>query len=325
MLLDWNAAIVLNRDPAPVLAVLELVNVQLLEMRLLDRRLDHSLERSYELLVRRNAWRSVRQPHSLREAMLHTGMLQVDATLLYERVGNAQKIVGDEYLARLYRRAAVRFGLATWHETIEKKLRTGGEIYERAHDRVVLLPVRELHRSERLETHDVVPRALGLAPHAQPQFRGHARRTRDEVRPDAQAVRAVLEVRAPPSREPARVERRAEPVARAVALEDAQHVRRRLVVLAQDPIPILAHHREAVHDDRLTGAEERPEAALVELARERQVRVVLHDAQYRERTPGRGPPQDGAPKATRRPTALDPCVRSSRLVERPRPVVVQES
>ncbi len=137
VLLDWNAAIVLNRDPAPVLAVLELVNVQLLEMRLLDRRLDHSLERSYELLVRRNAWRSVRQPHSLREAMLHTGMLQVDATLLYERVGNAQKIVGDEYLARLYRRAAVRFGLATWHETIEKKLRTVGEIYERVHDRVV--------------------------------------------------------------------------------------------------------------------------------------------------------------------------------------------
>ena len=137
VLLDWNAAIVLDAEPEEARAVIELANVQLLEMRFLDRRLDESLHHAYDVVSRRVLWRPVLLPGGLREAMRHIAQRQVDSAMLFEHVSNALKLVGDQYLARVYRGAAQQFELQAWNDAIVRKIATLDSIYEKVHDRTV--------------------------------------------------------------------------------------------------------------------------------------------------------------------------------------------
>jgi uncharacterized Rmd1/YagE family protein len=49
-------------------------------------------------------------------------------------VTNALKLVGDQYLARLYRMAAQRMRLPEWDASIARKLQTAESIYQRLSD-----------------------------------------------------------------------------------------------------------------------------------------------------------------------------------------------
>lgn len=134
MLVDWNAAMVLDKDGEEAVTVLEFANVELLEMRILDDRLDAQLEEAYRTLTeqegRRRWW--ILPPRG--GALTRIGRLQVDSALLFENVNNALKLVGDQYLARLYRIAATRFHLPERDETIGRKLRTLESIYGKLSD-----------------------------------------------------------------------------------------------------------------------------------------------------------------------------------------------
>jgi len=57
--------------------------------------------------------------------------LQADAAVLFEGVDNALKLLGDQYLARLYRVASERFHLPQWDAAIERKLKVLDGIYEK--------------------------------------------------------------------------------------------------------------------------------------------------------------------------------------------------
>lgn len=133
-IVDWDAAFVLDPDPEDVQAVLEFANVQLLEMRWLDLQLDDAIERSYQLLVRRRGWRSV-MPSSLAADLNQVAELQLESAVLLERVSNALKVFGEEYLARIYRLAAGRFQLSELDATITRKLATIESIYQKLTDR----------------------------------------------------------------------------------------------------------------------------------------------------------------------------------------------
>jgi hypothetical protein len=132
-LIDWNAALIYDREADDVRAVLEFANAELLEVRFLDRELDASLDKAYESLsVRR--WRLHRgggRPASLKIV----GQMQVDGAILFERVSNALKLLGDQYLARVYRLASQRFHLAEWNAGILRKLDAIESIYEKISDR----------------------------------------------------------------------------------------------------------------------------------------------------------------------------------------------
>lgn len=134
MLVDWNAAMVLDKDGEEAVTVLEFANVELLEMRILDDRLDAQLEEAYRTLTeqegRRRWW--ILPPRG--GTLARIGRLQVDSALLFENVNNALKLVGDQYLARLYRIAATRFHLPERDETIGRKLRTLESIYGKLSD-----------------------------------------------------------------------------------------------------------------------------------------------------------------------------------------------
>lgn len=131
---DWNAALVVEREPEDVLTVLEFANVELLEMRFLDQRLDEALGLAHSRLSQRTRkWFQFRSdPTDLRDI----SQWQVDSAILFEGVNNVLKLLGDQYLARLYRLAAQRFHLTEWDATILRKLDTLERIYQKISDQI---------------------------------------------------------------------------------------------------------------------------------------------------------------------------------------------
>ena len=131
-LIDWEAALIVDRDAEDVRTVLEFANVELLEMRFLDQQLDDALDESYETLSRRRygLW----LPGSSRADLRRVGQLQVDNAILFEGVNNALKLLGDQYLARVYRLVSERFHLAEWDASILRKLQTLESIYQKLAD-----------------------------------------------------------------------------------------------------------------------------------------------------------------------------------------------
>jgi hypothetical protein len=131
--IDWNAAVLFSRDADDVRAVLEYANVELLELRRLDDQLDDVLDRSYIELSRRGWQRSLRLAPG--RALRTIAELQMDSALLFEGVNNALKLIGDQYLARVYKMAADRMHLPDWDASILRKLQTAESIYEKLTDR----------------------------------------------------------------------------------------------------------------------------------------------------------------------------------------------
>lgn len=142
-IVDWDAAFVLDPDPEDVRAVLEFANVQLLEMRWLDLQLDDAIERSYLLLARRQGWRMV-LPSAVSADMHQVAELQLESAVMLERVSNALKVFGEEYLARIYRLAAGRFHLVELEATITRKLSTIESIYQKLSDKAAAIRMEAL-------------------------------------------------------------------------------------------------------------------------------------------------------------------------------------
>jgi hypothetical protein len=134
-IIDWNAALVVDSEPEDALTVLEFANVELLEMRFLDQRLDDALGSAYERLSKRTLrWLPFGKNSSdLRDI----SQWQMDSAILFEGVNNALKLLGDQYLARLYRMAANRFHLQDWDSSIIRKLDTLQSIYQKISDEIV--------------------------------------------------------------------------------------------------------------------------------------------------------------------------------------------
>jgi len=129
---DWNASLLIGADMDDVLAVLEFANVELLEMRFLDDQLDLALGEAYGQFSHRK-WRT--WPFRSRAAVLErVARLQLDSAILFEGVNNTLKLLGDPYLARVYRLAAQRLHLSDWDTSILRKLKTVESIYEKISD-----------------------------------------------------------------------------------------------------------------------------------------------------------------------------------------------
>lgn len=135
--IDWNAAMLLDAEAEDVQSVLEFANVEALELRVLDDRLDQILDDAYRLVAEKPGL-SLRFPFGSAD-LRRIARLQMDSALLYEGVNNAIKLVGDQYLARVYRLAAARFHLHERDDSIERKLSTIESIYSKLHDRLATI------------------------------------------------------------------------------------------------------------------------------------------------------------------------------------------
>ncbi|WP_447987206.1 hypothetical protein [Nitrospira sp. Nam74] len=133
-IIDWNASLLFGADMEDVQAVLEFANVELLEMRLLDQQLDDALDQAYDALSKRME-RRFKRPGAFEADLRLVAQLQVDSAIMFERVTNTLKLIGDQYLARVYRVASDRFHLAAWDAGIHRKLQTLDSIYGKMADR----------------------------------------------------------------------------------------------------------------------------------------------------------------------------------------------
>jgi hypothetical protein len=130
---DWNAALIIDQDGDDIRAVLEYANVELLEMRYLDQKLDLALNEAYERLSRRSL--SVLRIFGYYSADLRRlAELQVDNAIIFEGVNNTLKLLGDQYLARVYALINKRFHLDEWDTSILRKLQTLDSIYDKISD-----------------------------------------------------------------------------------------------------------------------------------------------------------------------------------------------
>ena len=112
---DWAAAVLVDyeQECEETLQTIEFANLQLLEYRHIDDRLDSTLTQANKLIAKleRSRIPFFRSQHS---ALRTLGELKVEATGLFERTVNVFKLIGDQYLARVYRLLAMRFHLRDW-------------------------------------------------------------------------------------------------------------------------------------------------------------------------------------------------------------------
>ncbi|MBI4095334.1 MAG: hypothetical protein HY438_00575 [DPANN group archaeon] len=135
---DWQAAFIYDpRQSYDVFDVLEDAVIELLELRAYDDILDKALEKAYDDLEKPSfSFRPhARTLHDLTEVKL-------DVTGVMAKVNDALKLIGDLYLAKVYKAAAQRFYLADLQASLNEKLKTIESIYqllfERANNRVLI-------------------------------------------------------------------------------------------------------------------------------------------------------------------------------------------
>ncbi|HVK71670.1 MAG TPA: hypothetical protein VM734_00055 [Kofleriaceae bacterium] len=127
LLIDWSAALLIGTDLVDERTVLQLGLVELLQLRVLDGQLDRTLDEAYLAVTRvRPWWGRLRVP---RVELERLSVLAADATVLFEAASSGMKLLGDQYLARLYRSVSARFHLDEWERGVERKLAGVGAIF----------------------------------------------------------------------------------------------------------------------------------------------------------------------------------------------------
>jgi hypothetical protein len=126
---DWASAVLVDRDCDETLQAIEFANLQLLEYRFMDHRLDGRMRTAYQLISylsthRLPFWRTHARPLRM------LGELKAEANQWFERTGNVLKLVGDQYLARVHQQLAARFHLGEWEEIIRRKIAVLEGIYQ---------------------------------------------------------------------------------------------------------------------------------------------------------------------------------------------------
>ena len=141
---EWSAALLVDRDAGETLQTIEFANLQLLEFRFIDKLLDDRLADAYRLIhPLAKTWLPYWRTHA--QPLRSLGELRIHANSLFERTGNALKLVGDQYLARVYRILASRFHLDEWERSIQRSLEVVEGVYR------VLSDQAATYRTELLE------------------------------------------------------------------------------------------------------------------------------------------------------------------------------
>jgi hypothetical protein len=144
VLIDWPAAIVIDRDCEDTIQTIEFANLQLLEYRCLDRKVDEALAAARQQIQiatqsRLQFWRTHARPLRI------LNEIRLDAVGTFERAGSTLQLVGDQYLSRLYRLASDRFHLSQWAEQVRQALDVAESVQQ------TLLTQSSMYRLELLE------------------------------------------------------------------------------------------------------------------------------------------------------------------------------
>ncbi len=119
-LIEWNSAIVVEPSGArDVPDILEFAVTQLMEMRFYDDLLDKKLKAlSEDIEKKRSSIWTGKHERVYKEATAR----YIEFIEFIERVENSLKVVGDFYLATVYRASTRRFRLADWQSNVTRKM-----------------------------------------------------------------------------------------------------------------------------------------------------------------------------------------------------------
>lgn len=125
-LIEWNSALLI--DPggsADVSDVIEFSLCQLLEMRYYDDLLDTKLNYLYSAIITKKG--SILSDYYAKISE-EAAIKYLEVSEVVENIENSLKVIGDFYLARIYRAASNRFRIADWHASVDNKLNNLAEV-----------------------------------------------------------------------------------------------------------------------------------------------------------------------------------------------------
>ncbi|WII72210.1 hypothetical protein QJS83_17240 [Bdellovibrio sp. 22V] len=125
-IIDWNSAIVVEPSGSlDIPDVIEFALCQLLEMRYYDDILDEKLTYLYSSLEKKKA--SIFQNYYVRLSK-EAAQIYLEISDTIESVENSMKVVGDFYLAKIFRAALMRLRFKDWQESVDKKLNSIAQV-----------------------------------------------------------------------------------------------------------------------------------------------------------------------------------------------------
>jgi hypothetical protein len=135
-IIDWNAALIYDPKFAlDTVDVLEYAVVELLEFRSYDEDLDLQIDKAYDEVSKEANYLTILiSPFSSTIKELETTSLDITDTS--EKVENALKLIGDEYLAKLYQTATAAFYIDDWKKSVRRKLDVLDKIYSTIYNRI---------------------------------------------------------------------------------------------------------------------------------------------------------------------------------------------
>ena len=130
VVVEWDAALVLEPTASyeDTLAVFEISNLQLLELRTYDAFLDKAIDKAYddlEDLFRRSALL-----RSGGDEVKELAELRMDLSEATFQVDNISKLWGDWFLGKVYRVCSRKFELEAWRNTVGQKMQDLSDIYQ---------------------------------------------------------------------------------------------------------------------------------------------------------------------------------------------------
>lgn len=130
VLVDSEVAFVLEpTGTEDVVDVLEFAAAHLINLRSYDELLDQELERIFDdVFGVRSPKRLLWSPYGPLVRQVQRRWLEI--TEVTERLDNSVKVVGDAYLARVYRGAVERFGIPLWRDAVLRKQSRVAQMYE---------------------------------------------------------------------------------------------------------------------------------------------------------------------------------------------------
>lgn len=138
VVMAWNSSFIYDPEGSSEhVDILEFANSELLELRSYDQLLDQELSEIYDALEELPkskivAWMSMapllRNPYQHTTQKLLT--LLIDVSELTDRIENSLKIIGDLYLARIYKQISRILHVSEWQSRVDGKLESARQIYE---------------------------------------------------------------------------------------------------------------------------------------------------------------------------------------------------
>ncbi len=141
IVIDTEAAFVYDDEYEEILDLFEFANLQQVELQYFDQVLDEKLNEVYEQELQEVPFTSYIPfvGDVGKNPIVDLGKLQVDISVITERLENSIKVSGEAYYAELYAMLGNKLDLKAWQESIKHKLDIIKDVYTVYEDKVAAI------------------------------------------------------------------------------------------------------------------------------------------------------------------------------------------